>query len=303
VPGSVPFYATQTTPGEETFNSNQFQQGFSAGPKISLIYHDDSGYGAELAYFNIFDQSDTKAIGPDDPADWLVMRAPGGFWQTQDFANQAMTWKATTNLYSVEVNGRKDLCDRVTILAGLRWFQLNDDLVGDLTPADATVPSWKKTCPTCDIYSITPGVPAGIYPPFWNTSTTNDLYGLQVGADGKMLELGRFTLGGLMKAGIYDDHAGQSTTVSMAKVLYESRSAMTDHAAFVGEARLQLKYQIIKGLAVKAGYEVLWFDGVALAPRQIQQTSATAAGANAFGVDCRSSALFQGATAGLEYSF
>ncbi len=123
VPGDVPFhkppYDTSTAPGVEAFNSNQFRQGFSAGPKISLTYHDDSGYGVELSYFNIFDQSTTKAIGPDSPADWLVMKAPGTFWQTQDFPYQAMAWSATTNLFSAEVNARLDLTSRVTMLAGV----------------------------------------------------------------------------------------------------------------------------------------------------------------------------------------
>ena len=32
VPGSVPFLATSIAPGTEAFNSNQFQQGLSAGP-------------------------------------------------------------------------------------------------------------------------------------------------------------------------------------------------------------------------------------------------------------------------------
>ena len=76
VPGNVQFYDTSTASGVEAFNSNQFQ-GFSAGPRISIIYHGDSGYGAELSYFNIFNQGATKAIGPDSPADWLVMKAPG----------------------------------------------------------------------------------------------------------------------------------------------------------------------------------------------------------------------------------
>ena len=143
VPGVVPFYLTSTAPGTEAFNSNQFQQGFSAGPKMSLTYHGDSGYGAELSYFNIFNQSATKAIGPDSPADWLVMKAPG-FWQTQDFPYQAMAWKSTTNLYNAEANGRLDLSSRVTMLAGFRWLQLNDNLQGTLPPADLTAPTWKQ---------------------------------------------------------------------------------------------------------------------------------------------------------------
>ncbi len=97
VAGAEPFYRTFTDTGPEAFNSSQFQQGFFAGPKIDLIYRADSGYGAEVAYFNIFNQSATHATGPDTPADWLVMRAPGTFWQTQDFPYQAMVWRDITN--------------------------------------------------------------------------------------------------------------------------------------------------------------------------------------------------------------
>jgi hypothetical protein len=301
VPGVVPFYLTSTAPGTEAFNSNQFQQGFSAGPKISVIYHGDSGYGAELSYFNIFNQSATKAIGPDSPADWLVMKAPG-FWQTQDFPYQAMAWKSTTNLYNAEANGRLDLSSRVTMLAGFRWLELNDNLQGTLPPADLTAPTWKQNF-TFNIFQITPGGPAGNYPPFWNTHTTNNLYGVQIGVDARMLELGRFSLQGLMKIGIFDNNAQQSTGVSLEKVVYPSQ-ATTNRVAFVGEVGLQLKYQVIKGLAVKVGYEALWLDGVALAPGQIQQTSSSLpSSVHALGINCGSAVLFQGATAGLEYSF
>ncbi len=122
VSGSVPFSQVPNTPGVEAFNSNQFQQGFSAGPKVDLIYHGNSGYSAELSYFNIFNQRDTKAIGPDNPADWLEMKAPSPFWQTQDFTDQAMVWSASTNLFSAEANGRLELSGRVTVLAGFAGF-------------------------------------------------------------------------------------------------------------------------------------------------------------------------------------
>ena len=302
VPGDVPFVATSTFPGAEVFSSNQFSPGFSAGPKLSLIYHDESGYGAELSYFNIFDQSPSKAIGPDSPADWLVMKAPGIFWQTQDFPNQAMAWSAATNLYNAEANGRFDLSGGVTMLAGFRWLQLNDNLQGTLAPADRTAPTWKQTNPGFNLFQVTPGTtPAGNYPPFWNTSTTNNLYGLQIGVDAKILELGRFSLDGLIKVGLFDNHAEQSTGVSLQKVVHPS-AATTNHAAFASEAGLQLKYQLIEGLALKAGYEALWLDGVALAPGQIRETL-TLANVRALGVNRGSSVLFQGATFGLEYSF
>ena len=282
VPGSVPFGQVPAAPGVEVFNSSQFQQGFSAGPKVDLIYHGDAGYSAELSYFNIFNQSNTKSVGPDNPADWLVMWGPAPFWQTQDFTNQAMAWGATTNFFSAEANGRLALNNRVTVLAGFRWLQLNDNLLGWLSPT------------------------AGL-PPFWNTSTANNLYGAQIGVEGKILEYERFSLGGLVKIGLFDNDAMQSTGVSLEKVVYPSK-ASANHAAFVSEAGLRLKYQVTGGLALKAGYELLWLDGVALAPGQIQETIATEhllppSTVQALGVNSGSNVLFQGFTAGFEYSF
>ena len=303
VPGNVQFSDTASASGVEALNANQFQ-GSSAGPRLSLVYHGESGIGAELTYFNVFNQGATKAIGPDSPADWLVMKPPGAFWQTQDFPDQAIVWKSTTSLFSAEANARLDLSGRVTALAGFRWFQLNDKLQGYMSPADRTAPTWKQTCsPNCTIFDITAGnTPAGNYPPFWVTSTTNNLYGVQIGADVKLLELGRFSLGGLIKAGIFDNRAEQWTGVSMRKTVYPSQAA-ADHAAFASELGLQLKYQVADALAVKVGYKALWFAGVALAPGQIEATATTPSSVTALTVNCGSHALFQGVTAGLEYSF
>jgi hypothetical protein len=306
VPGDTPFYQppddTSTAPGVEAFNSDQFRPGFSAGPKISLTYHGQSGYGVELSYFSVLGQTATGTVGPDTPPDWLVMKAPGVFWQTQDFPYQAMVWSAATNLYGAEANGRLDLSRRVTLLAGLRWLQLDDSLLGTLTPADRTSPTWKQTSPGDNLFQVTTGgTSAGNYPPFWAASTRNNLYGVQVGVDGKMLELGRLSLDGRIKIGLFDDAAEQSTGVSLQKVVHPSRATAND-LAFVSEAGVSLKYQLVKGLALKAGYEALWLDGVALAPGQIQETL-TLANVRALGVNSRSSVLFHGAAFGLEYSF
>jgi hypothetical protein len=302
VPGTVPFLDTSIAPAAEAFNSDQFRQGLSAGPKTRVTYHDDSGYGVELGYFNVFDQSAAVSIGPDSPADWLVMKAPGGFWQTQDFPYQAMAWNASTNLYSAEANARYDLSRRVTVLAGFRWLQLNDSLQGTLPPADRTAPTWKTTCPLCNLFQVTPDGPIGSLPSFWNTGTVNNLYGVQFGVDGKLLEFGRFSLDGRITIGLFDNNAAQSTGVSIRKVVYPT-TIRANGAALVSEAGLELKYRIMKGLSLKAGYEVLWLEGVALAPAQIKETYAAASGVRALGIDRGSDVLFQGATFGLEYTF
>ena len=166
------------------------------------------------------------------------------------------------------------------MLAGFRWVNLCENLQGALEPPTFT---WE--------------------PPFWNTATTNNLYGFQIGADGKIFERGRFSIDGLVKAGIFDNNAEESTGVSVYKVVRPS-SASTNHVAFVGETGLQCKYQVAKGLLLKAGYEAIWLQGVALAPGQIQETyMATPTTAQALSVNCNSGVFYHGATAGLEYSF
>jgi hypothetical protein len=309
LPGGMTWLATQTAAASavESFNANQFWQGFSAGPKVSVTYHDESGFGVEFSYFNIFTQSAAKTVGPTGPsntADWLVMYAPGTFWQTQDFPYQGMAWKDATNLYNAEADGRLDLSPRVTLLGGLRWLQLNDELQGTLTPLDRGEPTWKYDDLSLSQVQNPPlSTPTVTNPPFWTTRTVNNLYGVQIGVDGKLWELGRLSLDGQIKAGVFDNNAEQTTVVSMAKQLYAAQ-ATTNAAAFVGEAALQAKYQLAKGLAFKLGYEALWLDGVALAPGQIRETyTTTPPSVRALGVNSGSNVLFQGVTAGLEASF
>jgi hypothetical protein len=97
----------------------------------------------------------------------------------------------------------------------------------------------------------------------------------------------------------------------MAKELYPAR-ATASGAAFVGEADLNATYQLGRGFALKAGYEAMWLDGLALAPGQISETYTTSPSpsspstpisAIALGVNHHGAALFQGVTFGLAYSF
>ena len=168
------------------------------------------------------------------------------------------------------------------MLAGFRWINLSEKLVGALEPPTVRTE-----------------------PPFWNGTTTNNLYGFQIGADGKIFERGRFSIGVLAKAGIFDNNAEQTTAVSVIAKQVRSGSASTNHAAFVGETGLQCKYQVTERLLLRAGYEAIWLQGVALAPGQIQETCCVVApmSVQALGVNCNSAVFYHGATAGLEYSF
>ncbi len=273
--------------GIERLNSNDLNQGFAGGPRLGLIRHGDGGYDLEFSYFQIDGWSSSATIAPNyvpgpigPPPNWLVFTSPGGFLQLTDSPQQCMAWTYATRLYNAELNVRWNPYGNLTMLAGFRWVNLRENLVGTLTPLSFSTE-----------------------PPFWNTTTTNNLYGFQIGADGKIFERGRFSIGGLAKAGIFDDNADESTGVSTEKRVRPS-SASTNHAAFVGETGLQCRYQVTERLTLKAGYEAIWLEGVALAPGQIQETYLTSpTTVQAVGVNCNGGAFYHGATAGLEYAF
>ncbi len=168
------------------------------------------------------------------------------------------------------------------MLAGFRWAYLWEDLQG-------TIPSSARSSP------------------FWDTKTRNNLYGLQIGGEWKILNGGRFSINGLVKAGIFDNNAIENTGVSIYRTVYWE-SASTNQAAFLGEIGLRCKYQVTKALSLNAGYEAMWLQGVALAPAQIPQTVSHGTPypdvyVQSLGIDSRSGAFFHGATVGLEYAF
>ncbi|MCE5267605.1 MAG: BBP7 family outer membrane beta-barrel protein [Planctomycetaceae bacterium] len=287
VPHSVPLNQLASTPGTVVLNGDDLQQGFSAGPKLGLIRRGDNGCDFELSYFQIDGWNDYRSIGPTHD-DWLVMRAAGNFLQTQDLKDtQMMAWDYSSRLYNAEFNVRWNVRDRLALLTGFRWANLSEELQGTLPELPGTWPDRRD--------------------PFWNTNVRNNLYGFQIGADGKLLERGRFSMDGLVKAGVFLNNAVETTAVSIDRSMY-SESASTNQVACLGELGLQCKYRVTQRLLLKLGYEAIWLQGVALAPGQISDTYCYCADrrntyVQALGVNCGSGVFYHGATAGLEYSF
>ncbi len=308
VPGDVPWW-TPTGPnttnvlGVEALNSNQLSQRPAAGPRIGVNYRDPSGYGVELSYFTALGLKASRNVGPEAPGQWLVMRAPGTFWQTQDYAYQSIVWRDDTRLHSLEANARLDLSRRVTLLVGVRWLQLRDQLEGTLDPADLGQPLWKFNIPSRLSDAVPqPGSAVVINPPFWTSVASNNLYGVQVGARATLWEIDRVAIEGVAKIGLFDNHATQTTLVSMQKQVYPAYAA-TNAVAFVGQGGVAAKYRLSDRVALKLGYEALWIGGLALAAGQIQATATTPNSVTALGVNCRSTTLLQGVTIGMEYAF
>jgi hypothetical protein len=263
----------------ELLNSNDLDQGFHGGPRLGLIRHGSGRFDLELLYFQIDGWNSYGRFYSHNTASpvtnqFLYFTAPGNIQFTNlAVSDWPMQFDYSSKVYNSELNLRWKTSDRVTMLAGFRWMELREKLHGEVF--------------------------APVFNSTWHTDARNDLYGFQLGWEAILCRLGRFSIEGLTKGGIYGNHTEQISSVNS----YWNNgtgAASTTRAAFIGEVGLQCKFQLNDKLALRAGYEALWLQGMALAPGQIHETNFQT---NQFGIDTSGSVLYHGATAGLEYNF
>jgi hypothetical protein len=260
---------TDPIPGTELFNASDLRFPTSAGPRISLQRQGVLDGELELVYFGIDGFSSTASFPnsalPSGVAglsidDAIVTPVDSAFFQYE------------SRLYNFELNYRKQVRERLTLLAGFRWVELEDRYIA------AGIEDANK----------------GLF-----TDTVrghNHLYGFQIGCDAKLWAPEKpFQINALAKAGIYGNAAGLNNDYADTVHAY-SASSSSGHVAFVGELGLMASYRFSERLAARAGYQLLWLDGVAVGPEQISGTDFIS-GSSALKPG---TAFFHGANVGLE---
>lgn len=108
----------------------------------------------------------------------------------------------------------------------------------------------------------------------YNTDTSNDLLGLQIGGD-LTFSWRRFSLGARGKAGLFGNYAQQTTHLStqddfgIFDLPQRDYEVTGQRMSFVGEFGFVGKWQMTPNLALRATYDFLWVQGMALAPEQL----------------------------------
>ncbi|MCW5697462.1 MAG: hypothetical protein KIS96_12115 [Bauldia sp.] len=141
-------------------------------------------------------------------------------------------------LYSTEINLRTQRSDRFAYLVGFRWIELHEQINNELSAIGFA----------------------------FATSTGAHLYGGQVGVDAVLWSAGRFSVEGSAKAGVYWTHnqGHYTNTVGF------DQTATERSVAFVGDLGVAGVYQATERVGVRAGYQLLWINNVALAGNQLQ---------------------------------
>jgi hypothetical protein len=260
--------ALRQSDGSTALNSQDIHFNDAAGPRLTIGHRLNSYCDVQFVYYSI-DGSHGSGSASDPGGVQLSDIAPfigGG-------AGTSLNFNYSSRLYNGELNLRRKIEDGPTILVGLRWLELQDGLGASLSSTLASIP-------------------------VWNVDANNHLLGVQLGAEGPFWpEGGRFGLDGFVKAGVYGCHAGQ---VNSSPITTVTAGAETDRASFVGEAGLTAHFQVTDHILLRGGYEVLWIDGIAMAPMQVPLTDLSA-GTTAINAD--GGVLYHGAFAGLEMNY
>jgi hypothetical protein len=230
-----------------------------AGFRILAGHRINDCYALELGYFKLFGLGDEMSVVSNDS---LMMPGDLGLGVVNNFfgADQVDV-RYNSNLQGAEANLVRCTicCDQVRsveLLTGFRYFNLADNF--SLTSYDSAESSTN-----------------------YNINTTNQLYGGQVGARLRRC-LGRWSLEGTGKAGLYGNDARQHSDALLDFpnnfVVRPAVGGSTGQVAFATDFNLTAIYQINRTWGIRSGYNVMWLDGVALAPDQLDFTNTPTSG-------------------------
>ncbi|MEK6248358.1 MAG: hypothetical protein N2C12_09280, partial [Planctomycetales bacterium] len=142
----------------------------------------------------------------------------------------------SSEIFSTEFNLRSQRGNRITWLIGFRWIEFNEH--------------WNENdfIPIFDIDLI--------------GQLRNQMYGCQVGADIDVFDQGGpFQIDAEFKVGVF------GTRITRTQFdLFVFEVNRSSQASFLGEINIAASYQVCTHVALNAGYQLLWLNGVAMAP-------------------------------------
>lgn len=221
-----------------------------------------------------------RYLGADEwHASGSTPTTPGGLVQINTAiplsvdAGTSLASNLSSELHSIEANGRYALRPGWDVLVGFRAVHLDEQLQLRLT--DVSIPFT------------------------YTAEARNRLYGFQLGGHAPLWDRGeRFALGATGKAGLFADCAAQDSSAPNGAVVLPA-GGRNNVAAFLGEIDVAAQFRFWEHAAVLAGYRLLWIDGVSLAPDQVPVTEFV----TGTGLATASEAFYHGAFAGLQLAW
>lgn len=273
-----PLVLLENAAGSTALDASQLGSGMAAGPRFTLFRHTGDDGAIEFNYLRVQTFQALRELPP----------TTGGYFQTShgfyccpsETPIDTATANLSSALQSFELNRRFPTDGGWQWLTGFRWVEWRE-AVGIRTSFDD-----------------------GLFVDSYQSSTFNNLYGWQAGADSILYGLGGpFRIEGLGKAGVYYNNAVQTsmrTTNTTDPPEALAVSSAIGQAAFVGEVGLTAVYDVYDWLSVRAGYAAFWLGGMAQAPNQLFAQDLCPGQSIAGRTETGGSVWIQGITLGLE---
>ncbi|WP_442506648.1 BBP7 family outer membrane beta-barrel protein [Novipirellula sp. SH528] len=252
----------------ESFNAGDLEFDYQTGFDLTLTRSIANSNAIELRYFGVdhWNASGTVATTTNDPLQFnaavpVVVNA-----------GEAVRASYTSALHNSEFNLRHSCFESLDLLIGFRYMELNER--GSAGLVNAAIPF------------------------NYDASIANRLYGGQLGVQALLFKADRISLDAIMKAGVYGNHASQSSSVATNAATLTARGS-DDPTSFIGEIGLTGKAWLTDNLAVRSGYQLLWVENVALATEQLAVTDFF----SGTGVTASGNVFYHGAFVGMELMF
>lgn len=262
--------------GTVLVDAAQFDFDVQVGAEASVVRHDVFGtrWGVEGRCFGV--DSWNTAVGPIASPGGGVVQYATPIGNVAFPANLSASYDS--ELQSVELNARRQVGGWLQLIAGFRYVEVDErglTLLQDIGP--------------------------GLNLATAANGAVNHLWGFQIGADTVLWSRNRLDVEGIIKAGIFGNHAQNSAVLTQTVVPGAfSSTADTGHTSFVGELGLSALYRFTERLSVRATYQMLWLEGIAQASDQIAVSDPFLGVAT---VDTSGSAFYHGVFVGGQIDF
>ena len=226
------------------------------GARVVVARQIGPGSNLEFNFLGAFNYSSNASVSDPNQGLFSVMsdygRTPAfGFAET-DFATfQGIAYSSAFNSYELMYRRRwqgRNCRLQGSYLAGVRYMQLTEDF---------------------DYQTRANGLPntlPGNYYMDYSVGTNNSLTGLQIGGDAWVSVIPGLSIGGEVKAGVYGNHSHQNTTILASSIPDGfTETLRSDDVAFIGELSMMAIYRVNYHWTLRAGYDFLFIDGLALA--------------------------------------
>ena len=249
-------YAHQSHPDpprgqrEAMLTTDDLSFDYEWAPRITIGRALDSCRRIGITYYGPLNWGASRdMVAADVPAE---LNMPFDSNWTSDFdgaSDVTVTYKS--ELHSVEANCIIDRGGCFMPLFGFRYYYLNEEFN----------------------YATTDGETSN-----YLIGTDNSLVGFQIGGMVNRQITARLSWDAAVKAGLYVNFARQHTWLGDDGNSIVLRDNVVDEGelAFASELSLGLIYQVTDCVALTAGYQVMWLEGVALAPEQLDYTTTIA---------------------------